>query len=147
MKITFVCLGNICRSPMAEFICKKMVNDAGLTKDFSITSAGTSGYHDGEFMHSGTSKILSQHQISHNDFESKKINKNLFNESDLVLVMDDSNFEDVKNKFGNSEKIKKITDYCTDKSITYVPDPWYTNNFQQVYDILTDAITNLLKEI
>ncbi len=146
MKIAFICLGNICRSPMAEFIAKDYVKKNNLI-NIDITSAGTAGYHDGEDMHRKTKSLLISKNIDCTGFVSKKISKTLFENSDVIFVMDDSNYEDVINEFGENPKIKKITDYCTNKNIKYVPDPWYTNNFDEVYSILSDAILNFFESI
>lgn len=129
MKITFVCLGNICRSPMAEFIAKNIINQKGL-KNFIIDSCGTSGYHDGEGMHPGTKKILNKYSIPSNGFISKKITNQIFDSSDFVVVMDNSNYNNIVNMFGDNKKIIKICKYSNNYS--QVPDPWYTNNFQEV---------------
>lgn len=147
MRITFVCLGNICRSPMAEFICKDLVKKINKEKMYNITSCGTSGYHDGEDMHIGTKKMLNLKSIASKGFVSKKINKSLFEQSDIVFVMDDSNYKDVITKFGHDSKIKKITDYSSFKYINHVPDPWYTDNFDETYEILNDCISNFINSI
>lgn len=144
MRITFVCLGNICRSPMAEFIAKDIAVKNSLNILFD--SCGTSSYHLGEDMHSSTKKILLSNNIECNNFHSKPITKEIFNSSDYVLVMDDSNYKDIINKFGNHGKIKKIIDFC-DYEYYEVPDPWYTGNFNETYKILKNAINNFLKTI
>lgn len=119
--LNFVCLGNICRSPMAEFICKKIVQERQL-KNIIVTSSGTSGYHDGEDMHVGTKKLLTSLNIPCQGFVSKRITKDLFSQSTYVIVMDNSNYRNIINIFGTNQKIIKICDYCT---INYseVPDP------------------------
>lgn len=141
MRIIFVCLGNICRSPMAEFIMKN------LSDKHEITSAGTSGYHDGEDMHQGTKKLLKSKNIACEGFVSKKLNKKHCEEYDLILTMDDSNYNDVCKDFPEfKDKVKKICDYCN-LGYKNVPDPWYTGNFYEVYMILNNACKNLLKEL
>lgn len=145
MKITFVCLGNICRSPMAQYLAIDYLVNNNI-KNIEVDSCGTSSYHQGEFMHIGTDKLLTKLNINHHDFKSKPINKKIFDESDYIFVMDDSNFEDVVNKFGNNKKIKKITDYCS-LGYSKVPDPWYDNNFDLVYLILIDSIANFFKQL
>ncbi|MBZ8006991.1 low molecular weight phosphotyrosine protein phosphatase [Campylobacter sp. RM9334] len=143
MKIMFVCLGNICRSPMAEFIMKNLCKN----KEFKITSSGTAGYHDGEDMHIGTKKLLKNKNIECDNFVSKKLTKKLCQEYDLILTMDESNYKDVLNNFSEfKDKVKPICSYC-DLGYKNVPDPWYTNNFDEVYMILNNACKNILKEI
>lgn len=146
MKITFVCLGNICRSPMGEFLMKDMVKKNNKSIAFEITSAGTSGYHDGEDMHKKTKELLLSKNIECSGFESKKISQDLFDSSDLIFVMDDMNYEDVTSRFGKHDKVVKITNYSTTKKVTHVPDPWFTNNFNETYEILFDCLSNYLKE-
>lgn len=147
MKITFVCLGNICRSPMAEFIFKDIVEKNNMSSCFDITSAGTAGYHDGDDMHHGTKTLLQSKKIKCNNFVSKKLTKQLFDDSNIILVMDDNNFNDVVNSFGQNPKIKKMTDYCSNKDIKYVPDPWFTKNFDEVFEILNDSLNNFFNQI
>lgn len=72
-RILFVCLGNICRSPMAEFIMRDMLAQQGLATRINVDSAGTSGWHDGEDMHAGTAKILDSLGINHTGFHSSKV--------------------------------------------------------------------------
>ena len=145
MKITFVCLGNICRSPMAEYLAKNYLKNNKIT-NIKIDSCGIANYHEGNFMHRGTDRILTKLGIDHFDFKSKPITTKIFNDSDYVLVMDNSNLNDLIRKFGNSSKIMKITNFCT-LNYTEVPDPYYTNNFEQTYEILINCISNFFDEI
>ncbi len=121
IKLNFVCLGNICRSPMAEFIAKQIAHDYKLS-NISITSSGTAGYHDGEDMHHGTKKLLTQKHIQCDGFVSKRITSQLFNDATYVIVMDNSNYHNVERMFGSHDKIIKICDYCT-LGYQEVPDP------------------------
>ena len=121
MKILFVCLGNICRSPMAEYIAKDYVKKNNLN-NIEIKSRGTASYHEGEFMHKGTHTILEKYNIDHLDFKSKQITKNDYIESDFIFVMDDSNYDEIISRFGYNEKVIKITNFCT-LGYSYVPDP------------------------
>ncbi|OCX43390.1 phosphotyrosine protein phosphatase [Campylobacter ornithocola] len=144
-KIIFVCLGNICRSPMAEFIMKDLISKANLNNKFIISSAGTSGYHDGEDMHYKTKALLSNKNIITKPFYSKKLNLKMCKENDLIIVMDNNNYNEVVKKFPNfKHKIQKITSYALELGYDEVPDPWYSNNFNETYDILSHACVSLL---
>ncbi|WPL39063.1 low molecular weight protein-tyrosine-phosphatase [Malacoplasma iowae] len=147
MKITFVCLGNICRSPMAEFICKDLIVNKYKNNNITVDSAGTSGYHDGEYMHQKTANILQKNNINNKPFVSKKITSNLVNESDYVFAMDNSNYQDLISFGVPKEKLFKITDYLKLQKYDEIPDPWYTNNFELTYSLLNEAIDNFLSTI
>ncbi|WP_022935316.1 low molecular weight protein-tyrosine-phosphatase [Mesomycoplasma moatsii] len=140
MKIVFVCLGNICRSPMAEFIAKYYTKRRKI-KNLEISSCGTANYHEGQQMHHETKVILDRYDIPRFGFRAKVINKEIFDSANYILVMDNLNYEDVVNKFGQNKKILKITDFC---SLNYneVPDPWYSKNFEETYEILLNSINN-----
>lgn len=145
-KILFVCLGNICRSPMAEYIFRHTAAERGL--DVYADSAGTSGWHDGEFMHCGTADILDGMGIDSVGFASSKVPDNAFEVYDYVLVMDDANLRDMRERFGRQhEKLMKITDLLPQGSEDYVPDPWYTGNFVQTRDILTRCCDELVERL
>lgn len=144
--ITFVCLGNICRSPMAEFLFKK-ISENSSKHEYEILSAGTSGWNDGDDMHSETKKILKNLKIDVSNFYSKKLTNEIFKKSDYVFVMDNQNYIDVVKAFGENKKIKKITDFLTNKKYDEVPDPWYTKNFNETYRILNDALLTIYKEM
>ena len=114
-KILFVCLGNICRSPMAEYILRDMAQKRGIA--VNVASAGTSGWHDGEYMHCGTAEILDGLSIESRDFRSRKIPTDALQYYDYVIVMDDSNLRDVQAALGNDKRIFKITDLLGEGSL------------------------------
>ncbi|MDK4622622.1 low molecular weight protein-tyrosine-phosphatase [Kingella kingae] len=145
-KILFICLGNICRSPMAEYIFRDMAQQRGIV--VQTASAGTSSWHDGEFMHCGTADILDGLNIDSRAFVSQKLKKSDFLDYDYLIVMDDNNLRDVQKRFGKHDKIFKITDLLGKSSLhDHVPDPWYTGNFNETRDILTACCQELLNRL
>lgn len=143
MKIIFVCLGNICRSPMAEMLTKNFIKKYKIN-NLIVDSCGTSNYHEGQDMHDGTKQVLIKNKIDIDNFVSKPISKINIYDYDYILVMDNQNYQDII-KVNNKIRIKKIAEYC-DFNYSEVPDPWYTNNFDETYKILSSAIFNFLKE-
>lgn len=152
MKVLFVCLGNICRSPTAEGVFKAVVEKSGLSSAIEIDSAGTSGCHIGQRADSR----MRQHASARGyDLlsRSRKFDQNIdFTYFDKIIVMDSSNKRDIteldlKGEF--SSKIKMMTDYCTAHKEKLVPDPYYGGaaGFENVIDIIEDASEGLLNEI
>ena len=146
-KILFICLGNICRSPMAEYLFRDMAAQRGIA--VQTASAGTSGWHDGEGMHCGTADVLDGLGIASHDFVSRKLKASDVRDYDYLIVMDDSNLRDVEKLFGRQpEKIFKITDLLPKGSgYDHVPDPWYTGNFNETRAILTACCDVLLTRL
>ena len=151
MKVLFVCLGNICRSPTAEGIFQKMVEDAGLDSQVSCDSAGTSAYHSGE-----EADGRMQFHAEKRGYKLTSLARQLLPEDlenfDLVMTMDESNFAntmalDPDEKYRN--KIIAMTDYCKIHNVSEVPDPYYGGDagFELVMDILEDSCSELLNEI
>lgn len=138
-KILFVCLGNICRSPMAEYLFRDIAQKRGLA--VQSDSAGTSGWHDGEHMHCGSAEILEGLGIHSHDFVSSRVKKNDLETYDYILVMDDNNLAEMEQRFGkHPNKLFKITDLLPPNSPDdHVPDPWYTRNFIATRDLLTEC--------
>lgn len=145
-KIMFVCLGNICRSPMAEYLFRETAMQRGLA--VSVSSAGTSGWHDGEYMHCGTTDILDGLGIASNDFVSKRVQNSDWDTYDYLIVMDDSNLRDMQQRFRKDKKLFKITDVLPENSrYDHVPDPWYTGNFKETRDILQQCCDILVTRL
>ena len=147
-KIIFVCLGNICRSPMAEFVMKDLLEREGRIGEFQISSAGTSGEHNGEGMHYGTKNKLSVKNIKISNFVSKKLTQEMCDASDMIIVMDNMNLQNVKRVYKNVEsKLRKMTDFAKGLGYDEVPDPWYSGNFDETYTIISKACKGLIKEL
>ncbi len=148
VRVLFVCLGNICRSPMADGVFQQMVKDAGLADQILVDSAGTSGYHEGQMAHGGTRKILKKHDIPYNG-RSRPLVKSDFSNFDYILAMDDSNLADIEGRTPPDSKavIKLFLDYATDAEVREVPDPYYTGGFEYVFGLVKNGCTGLLKAI
>lgn len=152
MKILFVCLGNICRSPSAEAVMKAFVADAGLTSEIECDSAGTSAYHVGEKADARMRKHASQRGYQLTGRSRAFDDYADFEYFDWIVAMDDSNASDLraldyKNKYAH--KVVKMTDFCEKYEADHIPDPYYggSEGFEEVLDLLEDACANLLKKI
>lgn len=147
-KILFVCLGNICRSPAAEEIMRRLVADAGLDKEIVLDSAGLIDYHEGEPA-DGRMRIHAArrgYQITH---LSRPVRYDDFFDFDLIVGMDDRNISKLKALapgLDEERKVVRMTDYCRLKVADHVPDPYYggASGFENVLDILEDACAGLL---
>ena len=150
-KILFVCLGNICRSAAAEAVMKSVVNKIGRDKDFFIDSAGIISVHKGE----PADNRMRKHAARRGDAVtsiSRPVNYSDFEQFDIIVGMDNTNIDDLKDKAPSVEaqkKIYKMTDFCERSQYDYVPDPYYggQDGFELVLDILEDACDGLLKKI
>lgn len=149
VKIIFVCLGNICRSPMAQFVAQELAKREAPALEIVCDSAGTSGWNDGEEMHRETRKQLERHSIPIGNFRSKKLTEELVEANDWIVVMDKSNKRDVLREFGSLAEGKTVlaTDLLTRQRYAEVPDPWYTKNFDETYSILAEAISAMMKAL
>lgn len=148
MKILLVCLGNICRSPMAEGILRDMIRKQGLR--WSTDSAGTSDYHTGEAPDKRAVKAMRDRGIDISDLRARQLRSRDFEEFDLLLAMDASNLRNMRAVAPSAalaEKAKLIMDFAPDHALREVPDPYFGGDegFVEVYDMLSVACANLLK--
>ena len=137
MRILFVCHGNICRSPMAEFIMKDIVKKKGLSERFEISSAATSTEEIGSFVYPPARKILAENKISCSGKTARQISLKDYSYYDMIIGMDKYNIKNMMRFFGDDpySKIYMLLDF-TDKKGD-VDDPWYTDDFKTAYnDIL-----------
>lgn len=148
MKFLMVCLGNICRSPLAEGILKSKVAAAGL--DWEVDSAGTSAYHAGELPDSRSIAIAKEYGLDITDQRSRQITINDLNEFDVIYVMDSSNYNNVIDLCSNEtekEKIALIMNMIKPERNIAVPDPyWEDSGFKKVYLMLDEACDAILSK-
>ncbi|MDD7545873.1 low molecular weight protein-tyrosine-phosphatase [Actinobacillus porcinus] len=147
IKILFVCLGNICRSPMAEYLMRDKIAKVGLSELIETDSAGTLGENDGEGMHCGTADVLDRLKIYSNDFVSRKVRSEDVDIFDYIVTMDHQNLRDIEQLFGKREKIFGIASLCPDLAYDHIPDPWYTHRFDETYQLLDICCDALLEKV
>ena len=146
IKIMFVCLGNICRSPMAEFVFRDMVKKAGLSDEIMIKSSATSRWEIGNPVHHGTKARLKKEGIDTSGKTAVQLTKNDFAEFDYLIGMESSNICDMLKISGgiHSEKVYKLLDFADGGDIA---DPWYTGNFDVTYDDVLKGCQGLLEHL
>lgn len=145
-KILFVCHGNICRSPMAEFVFRDMVKKAGLSNKVHIASAATSREELGNPVHHGTVAKLSPLGISTKGKYAVQMTKADYDEYDLLLAMDQYNIRNMLRIVGSDpeNKIMRLLDIT--ESPRDIADPWYTGNFDDTYNDILEGCEALLKK-
>lgn len=148
VRVLFVCLGNICRSPMAEAVFQNLVDEAGLSDEIIIDSAGTGSWHVGERAHRGTLAVLRKHSIEYNG-RARQIDRRDFDQFDYILTMDNENLADVRRMIPDSSKaiVARFLDFADDVPVREVPDPYFDGRFDAVYDLVRRGAEGLLAHI
>ena len=146
-KILFVCHGNICRSPMAEFVMRDLVQKRRLSHCISVASAATSTEELGNPVHPGTRRKLSEHGISCAGKTARQINRRDYEEYDLIVGMDEYNLRNMRRMLGGDPegKLVKLLAFCGETRD--VADPWYTSDFEQTWQDVLRGCTALLNEL
>ena len=147
INILFICYGNICRSTMAEFFMKDLVEKNGLAHHFHIESAATSTEEIGNPVHHGTRKKLAEHGISCAGKTARQMTAADYDRFDLLIGMDNDNLRQMKRICGGDPegKLRLLLDYTHRPG--EVADPWYTGNFEATWRDVSEGCTNLLAQL
>ena len=150
-KILFICHGNICRSPMAEFITKKIVKDLGKENEYEIASAATtedaiiSGI--GHDIDVRSQRVMNEHGIPFNHRQARKMVKSDYETYDYIIGMDEENFFDMNHISAGDPEIKEYKLLSFAGSMMDVDDPWYTGDFEAAYQDIYRGCEALIKKI
>ena len=151
ISVLFVCLGNICRSPMAEGVFNRILERENQQENFNVDSAGLHDYHQGELPDSRMRAHANRrgYTLTH---RSRPVTKADFDKFDYIIGMDNQNIRGLTRLAQTDEhraKILQMTDFCTLHNAAEVPDPYYggAQGFEYVIDLLEDAVGNLFKTL
>lgn len=148
IKVMFVCHGNICRSPMAEFVLKDMVKKRGLEREFIINSSATSTEEIGNGVHRGTKNKLYEMGIPCGNHRSVRLTAEDYDFYDYIIAMDYNNLRNIERLLGKDKKnkISLLLDF-TERKGQGIADPWYTGNFDVTYDDIYEGCKGFLDTV
>ncbi|MDH5766716.1 MAG: low molecular weight phosphotyrosine protein phosphatase [Gammaproteobacteria bacterium] len=151
VKVLFVCMGNICRSPTSEGVFKQLVIDSGLAEKIHIDSAGTHAYHVGHPPDNRAQAAARNRNIDLSSQRARKVQSSDFHEFDYIIAMDDSNIADLEYicPEDQKEKLHLFLNFAENITAREVPDPYYggEQGFESVLDMVEQASTGLLNSI
>ncbi len=149
--VLFVCTGNICRSPTAEGVLRKLANERGLTEHIKIDSAGIGTWHVGDPPDLRSTETAKRHGVDISGQRARAIELIDFEAFDLILAMDNSHFQDLKQRCPEPllERLGMFMSYATGTKIPEVPDPYYgqQDGFERVFNMIEDAGKGLLTKL
>ena len=146
--LLFVCMGNICRSPLAEGVFKHHARQRGVLASFEVDSAGTGGWHAGEPPDPRTIEIALRHGVTL-DCKARQVRRDDFKRFDLLLCMDEDNREHLAELGAPDEKLKLLLEFDSKAPMREVPDPYYggIDGFMTVYTLVNSACAALLDSL
>lgn len=151
LSVLFVCLGNICRSPTAEGVFRKLIADAGLDGRVRVDSAGTAGYHQGAPPDARAAAAAKARGFDLDGIRARRVVTDDFEAFDLILAMDEDNLVELQQAAPDDARARLalLLDYAPQRGVRSVPDPYYggRNGFEQVLDLVTEACTGLIDEL
>ena len=148
IEVLFICLGNICRSPMAEAVMHQLVRDAGLSEHIRVDSVGVGDWHIGQSPHQGTQEILRRHNIPYAG-RARQITQDDLQNADFLIAMDSQNVADVHQMLPSNaaKQVHKLLEFAPDTHPHDVPDPYFDGRFAHVYDLVDAGCRGLLAHI
>ncbi len=148
IRVLFVCMGNICRSPMAEAVFRSLVVQHGLSDAFEIDSAGTGDWHVGHPPHRGTLAVLRNQGIDASAQRARQILASDLDDFDYVVAMDAANVADIALlREAAPGRVRRLLDFAPQRSERDVPDPYYDNTFDRAYELVAEGCAGLLQHI
>ncbi|MCH4287664.1 MULTISPECIES: low molecular weight protein-tyrosine-phosphatase [Bacillota] len=147
IKILFICHGNICRSPMAQFVLEDMVEKAGMRDQFMIDSCATSREEIGNGVHYGTKDKLRKEGVRMHDHRARQLTKKDYEEYDYLIGMEETNIRNMKHLLGGDpeHKMMRLLDFSDHPRD--IVDPWYTDNFDITYTDIVEGCEAFLKTL
>ena len=148
LKLLFVCHGNICRSPMAEFVMKDIVRKNGLSDEIYVESCATSTEEIGNDIHYGTKRKLTEMGVPFEKRGARQITKKDYENFDYIILMDSYNMRNLKRIIPDDTKNKvfKLLDFSVRKGED-IADPWYTGNFDETYNDVLEGCNGLILKL
>lgn len=149
INVLFVCLGNICRSPMAEAVFRHMIQEHNLHDKIYVDSAGTASWHTGDPPHEGTRKKLAELNIPYEGMRARQVQEEDFQKFHYIIAMDDNNIADLQRFAVHQDQVvvRKLLDFVPGTKEDNVPDPYYTGDFDYTYELVSEACNHLLNHL
>ena len=146
-RVLMVCLGNICRSPLAEGAFRALVSARDQSDSYKIESAGTGGWHVGESPHDGSIQIAAQHGIDITAQQSRQVREDELEDWDWIIAMDSSNLKNLSAMGAPPDRTRLLLSFIPPGYARDVPDPYYEGGFDRVFDLVNSGCEHLLEFI